>query len=444
MKFPEKILKPVKKINGGAHLPHLKNTAEIETIALPSPKEVFIPLSQHIGAPCEPIVQKGDKVYVGTIIAESSAFVSAPIHSSVSGTVIGIVERPLNDGLLSKCIAVESDGEMTPDPNLKPYEINSAEDIAAAAKACGLVGLGGAGFPTHIKLSPSKDTSLDTLIINAAECEPYITSDYRECMENFDDIIEGVYLVKQALGLKKVIIGVESNKPKAIEKLMLIAADHRDFDDTVKLMCLPATYPQGAEKVIVYSATGRKIPSGALPSDVGCIVMNVTSIGTLYRFIKTGMPLVSKRITVDGTAIANGKNILVPIGTPISDILDFVAPVCEDADRILMGGPMMGNPVVCDTAVIEKRTNAILVMRPEKPAEATACIRCGRCANICPMNLYPAMVDTAHRTGNSQKYLSLNINACIECGSCSYACPAKRPLTQIMRVAKAEVRRMKK
>ena len=443
MKLAESILRPVGRVNGGLHLPHLKNTAEVETLIMPPCETVYIPLSQHIGAPAEHVVMKGDKVFVGTLIGEASGFVSAPVHSSVSGTVEGIVDRALNNGLPAKCIAIKSDSLMESDPELKPFPVETAADVAEAARLCGLVGLGGAGFPTHVKLSPKDGTPIDTLIINAAECEPYITSDYRECMEQYDSIIEGVYLLKEKLGLEKVIICVESNKPAAIEKLMQVAADYRDTDDTVKLMRLPSSYPQGAEKVLIYSAAGRKLPLGALPSDVGCIVMNVTSIGTLYRFITTGMPLTAKRITVDGTGVSEPKNIMVPIGTPISDVLAFADGIDEQSDRIIMGGPMMGNPVVCDTAVIEKRTNAILVMKPQKAQSSTACIRCGRCASRCPMGLYPAMVETAYKCQNSEQYASLNVMNCMECGSCSYICPAKRPLTEVMRIAKTEVRRQK-
>ena len=443
MKLPESILRPVKRIRGGMHLEHHKNTAETETVVMPTPKTVYIPLSQHIGAPANPFVKKGDNVFVGTLIGEAGDFVSAPVHSSVSGTVSDVKDLTIGNGTLQKYIVIESDGKMEKEPNLKPFEIKSFSDLAEAAKLCGLVGLGGAGFPTHVKLSPSKDVKIDTLIINAAECEPYITSDYRECVEGLNDVIEGVYLIKQKLGIEKVVIGVESNKPIAIELLMKVAADHRDNDDSVKIMKLPSKYPQGAEKVIIYSATGRKLPAGKLPSDVGCIVMNVTSVATLYRFITTGMPLVSKRITVDGTAVQEPKNLIVPIGTPIKEILDFVGVDIESTDRILMGGPMMGNPVVSDSSVLEKRNNAILAMRDPKPEIQTACIRCGRCADTCPMSLYPAMVETALRTGNKESLNSLNTNYCMECGCCSYVCPAKRPLTQIMRTAKAEIRRQK-
>ncbi len=443
MKLPESILRPVKLIRGGMHLDHQKNTSECETIIMPPPTTVYIPLSQHIGAPANPVVKKGDAVFVGTLIGEAGGFVSAPVHSSVSGTVADVKDLTIGNGTLQKYIIIESDGKMTPNPDLKPFNVENFSDLAEAAKQCGLVGLGGAGFPTHVKLSPSKDTKIDTLVINAAECEPYITSDYRECMENFNDVIEGIYLIKEKLSLERVVICVESNKPKAIEKLMEVAADHRDADDSVKLMKLPSKYPQGAEKVIIYSATGRKLPAGKLPSDVGCIVMNVTSVATLYRFITTGMPLVAKRITVDGTAVSEPKNLIVPIGTPIKEVLAFAGIDLENADRILMGGPMMGNPVVSVESVVEKRNNAILVMRDTKPQPQTACIRCGRCADTCPMSLYPAMVETALRVGDNDRLNSLNINYCMECGCCSYVCPAKRPLTQVMRTAKAEIRRQK-
>ncbi len=441
MNKKEAILRPVKHLFGGIHLPHLKGTAEMETVAF-SPAKVLIPLCQHIGAPCSPTVKKDDKVFVGTLIGNSDAFVSAPIHSSVSGTVTNIITKTFN-GADIQYVEIESDGEFENDPDLAPFKVTDAKSLVEAAKLCGLVGLGGAGFPTHIKLSSPKDKKIDTLIVNAAECEPYITSDYRECMENYDGIMECIYLLCDILKLEKVVICVEANKPKAIEKLYSIAADARDSDDRVKLMKLPTSYPQGAEKMIIYSATGRKLPLGKLPSDIGCIVMNVTSIGTLYHFIKTGVPLTSKRITLEGTAVQLPQNILVPIGTKISDIIDFAGGVSEDANRIITGGAMMGFPVADLDAVVEKRTNAVLVMKEEKSIETTPCIKCGRCARACPMRLYPAKVDAANRCNNTSDYEKLNVNYCMECGSCSYVCPAKRPLTQIMRVAKATLRRKK-
>ncbi len=437
----ERILRPVNLVRGGAILPHHKATAEKESIIMPPPAEVRLPMVQHIGAPAVPVVKKGDKVFVGTLVAEAGGFVSAPVYSSVSGTVKEIKSFEGN----GECVVVESDGLMEKDPDLKPFKVETAADIVEAADRCGLVGLGGAGFPTKVKLSVKEGTVIDTLIINAAECEPYITSDYRECMESYNDVINGVYLIKEIMNIPRVIICVESNKKKAIEKLYEIVTDKRDTDDTVKLMQLPTRYPQGAEKVIIYSATGRKVPAGKLPSDVGCIVMNVTSVATLYRFITTGMPLVSKRLTVDGTAVSEPKNVIVPLGTPIRELLDFVGGIDEDADEIIMGGPMMGVDIFNPDAVVEKRNNAITVMKePSKKPVQTACIRCGRCAKGCPMQLYPSAVETAINNNNIEKLKMLNINYCMECGGCSFICPANRPLTQIMRVAKATLRKESK
>lgn len=436
----ERILSPVKRIHGGMLLPHLKNTADAESVVMPAPDEVRIPMLQHIGAPAEPVVKAGDKVFVGTLIGKAARVVSASVHSSVSGTVKS-VESITSGGREVPCVTIESDGLMEKEPSLKPFKVETPEDIAKAAAECGLVGLGGAGFPTSVKLSV-KDGNIDTLIINGAECEPYITSDYRECIENYNDVINGVYLLKEKLGIKKVIICIESNKEKAITKLYTVAADERDTDDTVKLMKLPTSYPQGAEKVIIYSATGRRVPAGKLPSDVGCIVMNITSVATLYRFISTGMPLVSKRITVDGTAVKEPKNVIVPIGTKISDLLEFAGGVTDDAAEIIMGGPMMGVDACDRDAVIEKRNNAVTVMSEKiVEPETGPCIHCGRCASVCPMRLYPSMVDAALNHGAADRLERLNVNYCMECGSCSFVCPAKRPLTQVMRLAKTELRR---
>ena len=441
MRKKESILRPRGNIKGGAKLPHYKRTAEIESVCLPTPERVIISMSQHIGAPCEPTVKKGDKVFVGTLIGTSDAFVSAPIHSSVSGEVEDITTIKLPAGNEVKAVVIRSDGEMTADPELKPITVNSAEELVAAVKNSGLVGLGGAGFPAYIKLSPSKDKPLDTLIINAAECEPFITSDYRECMENTDDVLEGIYLVKKLLNIKNVIIAVENNKPKAIKKLYEIASDNKDIDDSVKLMKLKSKYPQGAEKVLIYSATKRKLPLGKLPSDIGCIVMNVTSVSFLNKYLKTGMPLVSKRITVDGNAVKEPKNLIVPIGTPISEVLDFCK--AEDHTKVMMGGPMMGLSIYDTSLPILKQNNAILAfsgkMGETKPT--TDCIRCGRCLRACPMNLTPSKVEGEIKKPSAENLSKLNVMYCIECGSCSFLCPAGRPLTASMRIAKNEVRK---
>ncbi len=441
MKKGESVLKPLGRVKGGARLPHHKTTAEAESVVLAPPEKVIISMSQHIGAPCEPVVSVGDKVYVGTVIGDTDAFVSAPIHSSVSGEVSEITTIRMPAGNEVKAVVITSDDEMTPDPKIKPPKVETVEDLLLAARASGLVGLGGAGFPAHVKLKPSADRPLDTLIINGAECEPFITADYRECMEHPKDILGGVYLIKKLLGIESVIIAVEDNKPKAIKTLYEIASDEQDADDKVKLMRLKSRYPQGAEKVLIYSATKRKLPLGKLPSDIGCIVMNITSISFLYRYIQTGMPLVTKRITVDGNAVKEPKNLIVPIGTPISYVLEKVNT--ENPQKVLMGGPMMGIAVYDTSLPILKQNNAILSFTG-KQAESkpmTDCIRCGRCMRACPMSLTPAAVEFAVKNPKADELNALNVMYCMECGSCAFACPAGRPLTAVMRLAKNEVRK---
>lgn len=437
----EAILKPIGKIAGGADLPHFKNTAESETVTLPCPEQVVIPLKQHIGATCEPCVKVGDKVLVGSLIADSDKPFSAPIHSSISGTVKEITEIGASSGEKIPAIVIESDGNME-SAELTPPEINNADDLVAATRAAGLVGLGGAGFPTHIKLAPAVKEEIDTLIVNGAECEPYITSDYRTCIEDYDDLFDGLYLLKEIFDFKNIIIAVEGNKPVAIKKLYEIAADRRDELNTVHLMKLSTRYPQGAEKMLVYTTTGRKVPAGKLPADVGCVVMNITTIAVLNKYIKTGMPLVSKRITVDGNGIAKPCNVLVPIGTPIKNVFDFCEG-SEDTEKVLYGGPMMGVAVENMEAPVMKQNNAILFFKNVKAPKTTPCIRCGRCANTCPMLLAPAKVNTALKLNNFEALDSLNIAQCIECGCCSYTCPAGIPLTQQMRTAKSILRRKK-
>ncbi len=438
----EKPIRPVAKLHGGAYLNHMKNTADSETVIMPPPETVVIPMQQHIGAPCAPTVKKGDTVYVGTLIGDSDRPVSAPIHSSVSGTVAEIKTVIMTNGAASEAVVINSDGKMTHDPEIKPFPVETEKDLAAAARKCGLVGLGGAGFPAHIKLTRKEGATLDTLIINAAECEPYITSDYRECMENTEDVMQGIYLVKKVLGFQRVFIAVEKNKPLAIEKFLQMAGDKYDTDDSVKVVRLSSKYPQGAEKVLIYNVTGRRLPIGKLPADVGCVVMNVTSIATLMRFIRTGMPLVSKRLTIDGSAIKEPKNVIVPIGTSVADVINFAGGFSEDPEKILYGGPMMGICIADINMPVLKQNNAIIAMsKAEADAnEPLPCIHCGRCAAACPMSLTPARVDTAMRSADVNALRALNPQYCIECGSCSYSCPSKRPLTQQMKLAKAKIR----
>ena len=436
------VLKAVKKVRGGVKVDHHKNTAECEVVRLPIPSKVVIPMQQHIGAPCEPVVKVGDEVAVGQVIGDTDKFVSAPIHASVSGKVTAVGDVKLPNGVMSKAVTIESDGEMRLWEGIEPPKVETKEDLIKAVRASGLVGLGGAGFPTHIKLNFPENKNIDTLIINAAECEPFITVDYRECMENSWDILSSVYTLKELLGFKRVVIAAEDNKPEAFKVLKNIADHKDDVDDEVKLMILESKYPQGAEKMMVQSATGRQVPPGKLPADVGCVVLNVTSAAFIARYLKTGKPLVSRSLTVDGSAIAKPMNVRVPIGTNIADIIDFCGGFKTEPCKILTGGPMMGLAIVGTDLPVLKQNNAILafskddaVLKPE-----TDCIRCGRCANACPMSLMPTNIVRAAKAKDTDALNKLGIMVCMECGSCSFACPAGKPLVQHMRLAKAILR----
>ena len=436
------VLRAVKKVRGGVKVAHHKNTAELEVVRIPTPSKVVIPMQQHIGAPCEPVVKVGDEVAVGQLIGDSDKFVSAPIHASVSGTVTAIGDIKMPNGSVSKAVTIESDGEMRLWEGIKPPKVDTREDLIKAVRDSGLVGLGGAGFPTHVKLNFPPDKNIDTLVVNAAECEPYITVDYRECMENSWDILSGVYALKELLGFKQVIIAAEDNKPEAFKVLGKIADHDADIDDSVKLMVLESKYPQGAEKMMVQSATGRRVPPGKLPADVGCVVMNVASVAFISRYLKTGKPLVSRSLTVDGSAIAEPKNVRVPVGTDIGEIIDFCGGFKGEPCKILTGGPMMGLAIVGTDLPVLKQNNAILaftaddaVLKPE-----TDCIRCGRCVAACPMSLMPTNIVKAAKIKDVDALKRAGVTVCMECGSCAFACPAGKPLVQHMRLAKAILR----
>lgn len=434
----------IHKPRGGVHAPHRKNTADCETVAMPAPEKVLIAMSQHLGAPCIPTVKVGDTVEVGQVVADSEAPLSAPIHSSVSGTVTGMKELLLPAGRTTMALEITSDGENRVHSSVKPPQVNTYEEFIAAVRASGLVGLGGAGFPTHVKLNPKNREAIDTVVINAAECEPYITTDYRECLENSWDIVSGVQTVMEFLGAARVIIAVERNKPAAIAELSRIAASVSTSTRKVTVKPLPARYPQGAEKVLVAACTGRRVPAGGLPADVGCVVMNVTSVSVLSRYLKTGMPLVSRRITVDGSAVEHPQNLQVALGTPIKDVLAFVG-LKKPVRKLLFGGPMMGLALMNDELPLLKQNNAILALAQEDAADipATTCIRCGRCVDACPMQLLPTSITKAYRAGNMEELKRLSVMTCMECGCCSFSCPAHRPILQTIRMAKDVLRSAK-
>lgn len=420
-------------------LPHKKGTENCETVTLPVPEKVKISMSQHMGAPCVPLVKKGDTVTVGQKIGDSDAFMSCPIHSSVSGMVSNISEMVLANGKSCKVVEIDCDGLQTVSEDVKPPVVTDKQTLVKAIRESGCCGLGGAGFPTHIKLNYDENkTKIDSLVINAAECEPYITSDYREMIENPDGVLEGIKLIQKTLGIENVYIGVEDNKPKAIEMLTQKTAD----DSSVKIVKLKSSYPQGAEKVIAFYCTGRIIMEGNLPSDHGIIVMNVSTVGFINNYIKTGMPLINRRLTVDGDAVKNPCNVIAPIGTPISKILEFAQADFDSIEKLISGGPMMGMCVYDFETPLIKTNNAYLALK-EKSAKKTVllegqtnCIRCGRCAAACPLGLAPAALEKAYDNKDKEALNKLKINLCMNCGSCSFVCPAKRNLAEKNQLAK--------
>lgn len=407
------------------------------------PKTVTIPMSMHIGAPSSPSVKVGDLVKVGTKIAEAGGAVSVPVHSSVSGKVLKITDILRSDGNTTPAIVIESDGEMAIDEAVSPPAVDSRESLIRAIFDSGVVGLGGAGFPTHIKFN-AEPRRIEHLIINCAECEPYITSDSYTMTGRREDMAYALEAFKKYLGIKSIIIGIESNKKKAIESMMHLMNDVSE-NCTVQVKILPSLYPQGGEKVMIYHTTGRVVPVGKLPIDVGCIVVNCTTLATIGSYLLTGMPLVEKCVTVAGGAVKDPRNVITPIGTPVSEVFDLCGGFTEDPAKVLYGGPMMGIAMPDLDAPILKNTNAILALT-EKEArlpKTTACIRCGACTNSCPFGLAPAAIARAYDAKDTAKLAALSVNACMECGCCSFICPANRPLVQTNKLAKALLREEK-
>ena len=433
------------KFLGKTHIPHNKNTAELAPVKMTSPKEVLLPMAQHIGAPATTIVKVGDEVKVGQLIAEPSGYVSSPIYSSVSGKVVKIDTYLRPDGKSVPAIRIESDGEMTVAEGITPPNVHDFNSFVEAVRSSGLVGLGGAGFPTSVKLDAVKNGDIHTIVINGAECEPYITSDTRTMLDRSEDIYDGIaVLEKYVPGIERFVFGIENNKPECIEEMARIFQDN----PKVSVMPLPSLYPQGAEKVIIYNTTGLTVPEGKLPADVGVLVINVTSLAVIASYIKTGMPLVEKCVTVDGSAVKEPCNVIAPIGTSIREIIEFAGGLKEDAGKVLFGGPMMGIPACSLDEPISKTTNAITVLNVKDATEreSSACIHCGRCVSACPIGLNPTAFSKALNYGTEEKMARLeeySVNLCMECGCCSYVCPANRPLVQNNRLGKTALREYK-
>lgn len=411
------------------HVSHYKHTAGCATEIMPTPDVVKISMSQHIGAPCKPLVAKGDYVKVGQKIGDTDAFVSAPIHSGVSGTVTAIEEQRNAAGGYETLVVIETDKKQELSEEVKvPEEPKDLAEFVKAVRESGLVGLGGASFPTHIKFNPKNIDDVHALIVNAAECEPFITSDHRLMLETPDALLDGCLLIMKYIGLDHGYIAIEENKMDAIELLNKKIAERGITN--IETFKLQARYPKGAERVLVYEITGKTMNAGVLPADMGVILDNVTTVAFVGQYFKTGRPLTSKRVTVDGDAVAQPKNVIAPIGTSVHDVIEFCGGYKAEPKKILMGGPMMGRAIYSDAVPMVKNNNAILAFSGAQSMvkEETACINCGRCHSACPFKLIPTALAKAYERRDAQALKDLGVMQCMNCGSCSYVCPAHRPL----------------
>ncbi|MFH1848601.1 MAG: electron transport complex subunit RsxC [archaeon] len=413
--------------SGGVHPLSKGVTTKVNSAGIPD--IAVIPLLQHIGAPCDPVVTVGDHVLAGQLVGESKAAFSAKIHASVSGKVTHLEKRPCPGGTDSMCIVIEHDGK---DQWIKasPRRNPAKSDIVNIIRDAGIVGMGGAMFPTHIKLNPKKP--VDTVILNCAECEPHISADHRLLLENPDEVVKGLKLVAGAVKARSALIGIEDNKQDAVAGLSRSGGD-------VKV--LATRYPQGAEKMLIRALVRREVPPNGLPMDVGVIVVNAATAYAIYEAAYTGIPLVRRIVTVAGSAVKKPQNLLVRIGTPFRMLAKHAGLCCEPA-KIIMGGPMMGLSQHTDEIPVIKGTNGALFLRKEDvpDEEKLTCIRCGRCVDACPMRLVPSKIGTYSEKGMAEECRELNATDCIECGACSYACPSKIPLVQLIKNAKVMIK----
>ena len=429
MKFPT--------FKSGIHPEESKYLTESLAIEiLPLPKEVFIPLQQHIGAPCKPMVEVRDEVKIGQIIGSTEAYVSSPVHATISGRIKNIGRYPSPTGSRTQMVhIIASDDE---EPNGIYTEVDwtnlPIDDLKNRIKNAGIVGLGGAAFPTHVKLSPPEDKPIDTLILNGCECEPFLTADHRTMLEMPDMILKGMAIIMKVLGVKKGYIGIESNKPDAIKSMQKSASDYGFEVVTVK-----TKYPQGAEKMLINAIKKRKVPTGGLPMDVGAVVQNVGTAVAVANAVSFEKPLTQRIVTVTGDGIKEPKNLLVTIGTKFSDVIEFCGGLVDETAQVFMGGPMMGIAQYDLSVPVVKATSGIVCTTDYKQVEPIACIGCGSCVKSCPMSLMPtrlAHLSLMRHWSNADK---MGIMNCIECGSCAYVCPSSIPLVQWIRVGKQKV-----
>lgn len=427
---------------GGVHPAENKLSAQkaIETLALPT--SVFIPVGQHIGAPAEAIVQKGDKIKVGQLIAKSSGFVSANIHSSVSGTVKKIDVGPDTSGYPKKGIYIDVEDDIWDENVDRSNEVKTEIKLDSAAiltkiQDAGIVGLGGATFPTHVKLIPPKGMKAEVLLINGVECEPYLTSDHRMMLEHGAELVVGIQLLMRALNVTSAAIGIENNKPDAIAKMKSLLNGH----SAISVIPLKVKYPQGGEKQLIKAVTGREVPSGALPISVGAVVTNIATTFAVYEAVQKNKPLFERVVTVTGKSMKNPANFRVRIGTSINELIEAAGGIPENCGKIINGGPMMGKAVTNTEVPVTKGTSGVLMM-PEteaKRGQMQACIRCSRCVSVCPMGLEPYLLMTVSEKQIWDRAEFERVMDCIECGSCSYTCPANRPLLDYIRLGKGKV-----
>lgn len=425
---------------GGVHPADSKKyTAERKIETAPIPTKAIIPMRQHIGAPCTPVVKKGDSVKKGQVIGKSDAMISSPIHASISGKVIDVADYPHTSGINCLSVVIESDGLdewMDGIPLNRDYMSLSNSEITELIKDAGIVGMGGAGFPTHVKLSPASDKKIDTFILNAAECEPYLNADYRMMLEYTDKIVTGVKISMKVLGVTSGFVGIEDNKPEAV-KIMREAFKGTD----VLVAALPTKYPQGAEKMLIKVLTNREVPQGGLPADIGVVVQNVGTVVAITDAVVNGIPIIDRVTTISGDAITNPKNLLLRIGTTFEEAIEFCGGLCKTPEKIVMGGPMMGFAQSTLAVPVTKGVSGILALSKSEvnSGEERACIRCGRCVTACPMGLVPSALSILGERNKFEKAKEeYDLYNCIECGSCVYVCPAKRNIVQYIRYSKSQ------